>query len=121
MKRRDRELGMGRKISRRDFIDGAGVAISGSLLFPWAQARAYASGGATLPVAGAEYYPPALTGMRGSHPGSFDVAHALRDGKRLVAAQRSSGVVRKRRGSGRDSQTASGTVSMRRRRRMPLA
>ena len=26
------------------------------------------------------YYPPALTGMRGSHDGSFDVAHALRDG-----------------------------------------
>ena len=23
------------------------------------------------------YYPPALTGMRGSHPGSFEVAHAL--------------------------------------------
>ena len=28
----------------------------------------------------ANYYPPALTGMRGSHPGSFDAAHALRDG-----------------------------------------
>jgi spermidine dehydrogenase len=27
------------------------------------------------------YYPPALTGMRGSHPGSFEVAHELRDGK----------------------------------------
>ena len=26
------------------------------------------------------YYPPALTGMRGSHPGSFDAAHSLRDG-----------------------------------------
>ena len=28
----------------------------------------------------ADYYPPALTGLRGSHPGSFDAAHALRDG-----------------------------------------
>ena len=27
-----------------------------------------------------EYYPPARTGMRGSHPGSFEVAHQLRDG-----------------------------------------
>ena len=27
------------------------------------------------------YYPPALTGMRGSHPGSFEVAHQLRDSK----------------------------------------
>ena len=29
----------------------------------------------------AGYYPPALTGMRGSHDGSFDVSHALRDGR----------------------------------------
>jgi spermidine dehydrogenase len=26
------------------------------------------------------YYPPTKTGMRGSHPGSFEVAHELRDG-----------------------------------------
>ena len=26
------------------------------------------------------YYPPTRTGMRGSHPGSFENAHALRDG-----------------------------------------
>ena len=26
------------------------------------------------------YYPPALTGLRGSHPGSFEDAHKLRDG-----------------------------------------
>jgi spermidine dehydrogenase len=32
------------------------------------------------------YYPPSLTGMRGSHPGSFEAAHALRDGKRWDAA-----------------------------------
>jgi spermidine dehydrogenase len=28
-------------------------------------------------------YPPERTGMRGSHPGSFDVAHAIRDGQRF--------------------------------------
>ena len=27
-----------------------------------------------------DYYPPALTGLRGSHPGSFEAAHSLRDG-----------------------------------------
>src|SRR4026209_694879 len=32
------------------------------------------------------YYPPALTGMRGSHDGSFDVSHALRDGRFWGAA-----------------------------------
>ena len=32
------------------------------------------------PRQSAEYYPPALTGLRGSHPGSFETAHSLRDG-----------------------------------------
>jgi spermidine dehydrogenase len=27
------------------------------------------------------YYPPLLTGLRGSHPGAFENAHALRDGR----------------------------------------
>jgi spermidine dehydrogenase len=27
-----------------------------------------------------DYYPPALTGLRGSHVGSFEIAHSLRDG-----------------------------------------
>jgi len=31
-------------------------------------------------------YPPALTGMRGSHRGSFDVGHAIRDGRRYETA-----------------------------------
>ena len=26
------------------------------------------------------YYPPALTGLRGSHPGAYEAAHRLRDG-----------------------------------------
>ena len=34
----------------------------------------------------AGYYPPALTGMRGSHDGSFEAAHALRDGTYLKTA-----------------------------------
>ncbi len=75
---------MGRKINRRDFIDGAGIAVTGSLLFPWSEAGAIGSpsAAATGAASAAEYYPPSLTGMRGSHPGSFDVAHAMRDGKR---------------------------------------
>ena len=31
-------------------------------------------------------YPPERTGMRGSHPGSFDVAHEIRDGRRFSVA-----------------------------------
>ncbi|MGH7552269.1 MAG: NAD(P)-binding protein, partial [Longimicrobiales bacterium] len=30
-----------------------------------------------------EYYPPTLTGMRGTHAGAFEVGHALRDGARF--------------------------------------
>jgi len=32
----------------------------------------------------ADYYPPALTGLRGSHVGSFEVAHQVRDGAYLT-------------------------------------
>ena len=34
--KRDRELGMGRAITRRDLLNGAGIAITGSIAFPWA-------------------------------------------------------------------------------------
>ena len=30
-----------------------------------------------------DYYPPAQTGMRGDHPGSFEVAHQLRDSRKV--------------------------------------
>ena len=70
MKPRDRELGLGRAITRRDFVNGVGLGLTGSLLYPWAEAY------------GAPAYPPAETGMRGSHVGSFEVAHALTHGER---------------------------------------
>jgi spermidine dehydrogenase len=83
----DRELGMDRDISRRDFMQGAAIgsaALIGASLLPGA-ARA----GQRSP-AGAQdrpgYYPPTLTGLRGSHPGSFEAAHALRDGMSVGAA-----------------------------------
>jgi spermidine dehydrogenase len=76
---RDRQLGMGRRITRRDFLNGVAVGIGalGSASLP-----GLASGMRAL-AAGADSpkdYPPALTDLRGSAPGSFDVAHALRDG-----------------------------------------
>ena len=80
MKRRDRELGMDRPISRRDFISGVSVAVSGSLLYPWAEAHG-APRIQFAPEREAGYYPPARTGMRGSHEGSYEVAHELVEGK----------------------------------------
>lgn len=35
LKHRERKLGMDRDITRRDFISGVGVAITGSVLTPW--------------------------------------------------------------------------------------
>ncbi len=62
-------------ITRRDFIHDAGIAGLG-LALPW-----HAPGAGT---GEAGYYPPTLTGLRGSHPGSFEVAHAFaRDGRRF--------------------------------------
>jgi spermidine dehydrogenase len=78
---RDRELGMQRKITRRDFLNGVAVT-AGAAMMPWDLSAAGLSAGqaAVGPESSPNYYPPALTGMRGSHPGSFDAAHALRDG-----------------------------------------
>ena len=74
MKFTDKQLGMNASISRRDFLNGVSVAIGASLL-PQAGA-AMDSGRQDLPG----YYPPTLTGMRGSHAGSFETAHMARDG-----------------------------------------
>ncbi len=78
---RDRELGMGRKITRRDFLNGVAVTAGGAMM-PWDlfAAGAGESQAAVGPEGSPNYYPPALTGLRGSHAGSFDAAHSLRDG-----------------------------------------
>src|SRR5437763_17059018 len=79
MNPRDRELGMRRTISRRDFLNGVSVALTGSLVAPaWPGADGSQSTG---PEQAPGYYPPARTGSRGSHPGSSEVAHQLRDAK----------------------------------------
>src|SRR5579872_4387853 len=66
---------MHRKITRRDFINGVAVT-AGAAMMPW---QLFGSDSAD-PEKYPTYYPPALTGMRGSHPGSFETAHSVRDG-----------------------------------------
>jgi len=59
-------------ITRRDFLNGTALSIAAGLT-PAAQLAAQPT-----------YYPPALTGLRGQHPGSFEVAHAFaREGWRF--------------------------------------
>ena len=81
---RNRKLGMGRRITRRDFLNGVAVGV-GALGSTNLQAKlqGFAKDN-PLPTSSGHAvensYPPALTGIRGSQPGAFDVAHALRDG-----------------------------------------
>src|SRR5262249_16809925 len=76
----DRNLGEHRSIARRDFLQGALIAAATTLSGPLLKAHA-ADSPAAQDAAG--YYPPALSGMRGSQPGSFEDAHALRDGRQV--------------------------------------
>ena len=80
MSREDRELGLYRDISRRDFLGGFGLAVTGSLAYPWSQAHAVPAALQSARGRASGYYPPTETGMRGNHPGSWEVAHELRDG-----------------------------------------
>jgi spermidine dehydrogenase len=69
---RDRELGLFRPITRRDLLHGVGIAVAGSMTAPLA---ALSKEEVFAPERAADYYPPTRTGLRGSHPGSFELAH----------------------------------------------
>src|SRR5580704_15154349 len=58
------------RITRRDFLNGVALTIASGLT-PATQVKADPT-----------RYPPALTGLRGQHAGSFEVAHAVgREGR----------------------------------------
>lgn len=72
-------------LSRRLVLGGAGALGLALSAGPWSGAASELEGGTALSAgggAGVSSYPPALTGLRGSDPGSYQVAHALRDGAR---------------------------------------
>ncbi len=73
----DKVLGMDRGITRRDFLNGSLVTAGAALLPPHLLATLQPD---SNPEKSPDYYPPALTGLRGSHAGSFEVAHNVRDG-----------------------------------------
>ena len=82
-------------IHRRDFLNGVALTI-GASLFPLEHLFGQGAGPDSsaeeyflargITQQDARYYPPALSGMRGSHPGSFEAAHAVRDGGSSTAA-----------------------------------
>jgi spermidine dehydrogenase len=76
----DQKIGMGKSIERRDFLQGTAISVAAVVggMFP------NLAFGADMDAERAAqdqpgYYPPTQTGMRGSHPGSFEGAHAVRD------------------------------------------
>ncbi len=73
----DRNLGMHRRIRRRDFLNGIAVS-AGALLSPgslWSEDATPAD-----PEGAPGYYPPTLTGMRGDHDEIYKTPHSVRDG-----------------------------------------
>jgi len=85
---RDRELGMDREISRRDFLNGVAIGTGASLLgglFSVEHLLAAAVLDEPSPEKAPDYYPPAELGMRGNHDGSFSMAHRMRDGENADA------------------------------------
>jgi spermidine dehydrogenase len=88
---------MDRPIDRRDFLNGVALSIGATLMAGEglaAESAPAASASSQEPSAAqgmtpqdSRYYPPRLTGMRGSHPGSFEAAHASRDGQSWEGAE----------------------------------
>ncbi len=69
---------MNDKITRRDFLNGTQIALGATLLSPWTELFGAAPSEFAL---GPDYYPPALTGLRGSHDGAWETMHARVAGK----------------------------------------
>jgi len=81
MKGEDRDLGMDRGISRRDFVQGVAVGVGTAA----AVADSLPAFGQATPIGPADpkSYPPLRMGMRGAHPGSFEDAPGMNNGKKL--------------------------------------
>jgi spermidine dehydrogenase len=82
---RKHKLSMPGEVTRRDFLNGVGIAVGSSIVAansPWLDVFGLPQS-PYAPEKDPGYYPPAKTGMRGSHDGSWEAAHSLRDGKPL--------------------------------------
>ncbi|MDA7725195.1 NAD(P)/FAD-dependent oxidoreductase [Pseudomonadales bacterium] len=65
------------QITRRDLLNGMAVGAVGAMFPAYAGEPSPSLDSSVSPRGTSTYYPPTLTGMRGSHAGSFEVAHAL--------------------------------------------
>ena len=84
MKKTDHQLGMNCEITRREFVQGVSLAALGLSL----STHGLAGDSAGHSIVDRDYYPPTLTGLRGSHPGAFESAHAMAlEGKTFPAGE----------------------------------
>jgi spermidine dehydrogenase len=77
---------MGRKITRRDFLDGVALTVGAAVVGPLAAKADSGNETHPPPIArndeGLPSYPPGLTGLRGDQEKVYEFAHKLRDGKK---------------------------------------
>lgn len=70
------------KVTRRDFLNGTQIAIGASMVGPWSELLA--ASGSPFDLS-SDYYPPAKTGLRGSHDGAWETMHARVAGRDFKA------------------------------------
>jgi len=81
---KDKELGMGSEITRRDFLNDVAIGAGATLLGGTVGADTLLAAAVLdefAPEKAPDYYPPARMGIRGNHDGTFTFAHRLRDGE----------------------------------------
>src|SRR5260370_15422472 len=82
--KKEKDLGMGREITRRDFLNGVAIGVGGTFVGGGIGRETLLAAAAIdefAPEKVPDYYPPARQGMRGNHDGTFTFAHRLRDGE----------------------------------------
>jgi spermidine dehydrogenase len=80
--KKDVQLGMDREVTRRDFVNGFAVAVGGGFALNnshWLETFGLIESPLQSQNA-SDYYPPTLTGMRGTTNAVMEVGHGLRDG-----------------------------------------
>ena len=66
---------MAKQITRRDFLNGVTISLAGAAMV--SPQTALAEAVKSVSGRSGDDYPPALTGIRGSHDGAFETSHAL--------------------------------------------
>src|SRR6202521_3701626 len=82
--KKEKDPGMGREITRRDFLNGVAIGVGGTFVGGGIGTETLLAAAALdefAPEKAPDYYPPARLGMRGNHDGTFTFAHRLRDGE----------------------------------------